>query len=423
MITSNISIVWLNWASSFGVNLAATAIQFVLTNTKAVASRVPRPTGLTPPSTLHQPRPILTARRAERNFPFKRARDLCTRPRWSACFSLLWNTVPFTGARSFPTRDDHNQESNLSPVPFHPALHHLTIQRFNSFNPPTLKRLNAPLLNLVFPAARPPLCYAARGMANKFYQPGGQHAAKIHALFSTTARRYDLINDLQSLGLHRRWKRRVVELAHVGPGQRALDLCCGTGDLALALARGGADVVGLDFSEPMLAVARQRLQRAQARRGNHAAQVLAASAGPAHASLLLRVQFLHGDALRLPFPDAEFHAVTVGYGLRNLSDWVAGLREMARVAKPGARLIVLDFGKPTNALWRACYFGYLRLAVPLFGRIFCGDSQAYAYILESLRDYAAQEGVAANMRALGLKDVRVFDLLAGAMSINSGVKP
>ncbi|MBI2929003.1 MAG: class I SAM-dependent methyltransferase [Verrucomicrobia bacterium] len=275
----------------------------------------------------------------------------------------------------------------------------------------------------VFRAGRPSLCYAARGVANPFYQPGEQRAAKVRSLFATVAPRYDLINDLQSLGLHRRWKRRVVELAQVGPGQRALDVCCGTGDLALALAQRGAAVTGLDFSEPMLAVARQRLDRAQAARRNHSAQASEAAAPPSHISPPLRVQFLHGDALRLPFPDEEFDAVTVGYGLRNLADWAAGLREMARVAKPGGRLLVLDFGKPNHPLWRAVYFGYLRLAVPLFGKVFCGDTRAYAYILESLRHYPAQEAVAAEMRGLPLRDVRVVNLLGGAMSINFGVRP
>ncbi len=268
--------------------------------------------------------------------------------------------------------------------------------------------------NRVFSAARPSLCYAARGVANPFYQPGERRAAKVRTLFAKVAPRYDLINDLQSLGLHRRWKRRVVELAQVGPGQRALDVCCGTGDLALALARRGAAVTGLDFSEPMLAVARRRLACAQAS---------GAAAPPGCTWPWLRVQFLHGDALRLPFPGGEFDAITVGYGLRNLSDWAAGLREMARVAKPGGRLLVLDFGKPNHALWRALYFGYLRLAVPLFGKVLCGDTQAYAYILESLRHYPAQEAVAAEMRGLALRDVRIVNLLGGAMSINYGVRP
>ena len=133
-------------------------------------------------------------------------------------------------------------------------------------------------------------------------------------------------------------------------------------------------------------------------------------------------RFIQGDAMRLPFPDAHFDIVTVGYGLRNLVSWEIGLREMVRVAKPGARLLVLDFGKPDNPRWRAVYFTYLRCFVPLLGLLVCQNASAYAYILESLRHYPAQRGVEARMRGLGLIQVRVENFLGGAMSINYGVK-
>jgi demethylmenaquinone methyltransferase/2-methoxy-6-polyprenyl-1,4-benzoquinol methylase len=230
----------------------------------------------------------------------------------------------------------------------------------------------------------------------------------VNNLFAAIAPRYDMINDVQSFGLHRRWKQRVVELAAVDPGNRALDLCCGTGDIALAIAARGATVTGLDFSEPMLGVAERRLAEAQK---------LLSRAGEK-----LSVDFLRGDAMRLPFSDASFDVVTVGYGLRNLASWETGLSEMARVAKPRARLIVLDFGKPDNRLWRAVYFSYLRLFVPVLGLIFCRNAGAYAYILESLKYYPAQQGVAAKMRELGLAKVQIVNLLGGAMSINYGEK-
>lgn len=238
-------------------------------------------------------------------------------------------------------------------------------------------------------------------MANEFYNPGTQRAAQVNRLFATIAPRYDFINDLQSLGLHRRWKRRLARLAAVQPGDQALDLCCGTGDISFALAQKGARVTGLDFSPEMLAVAGERSPKSTA-----------------HSP-----KFMQGDAQQLPFPDESFNIVTVGYGLRNLASWEAGLAEMVRVAKPGARLLVLDFGKPDNGLWRALYFGYLRLCVPVFGLLFCGKASAYAYILESLKHYPAQRGVEAKMRALGLVNVRVENILGGAMSINYGEKP
>ena len=239
-------------------------------------------------------------------------------------------------------------------------------------------------------------------MSNVFYAPGPQRVAKVGDLFAAVARRYDFINDLQSFGLHRRWKRRVAQLANVQPGDRALDVCCGTGDLAFALAARGAEVFGLDFSEAMLAVAVAKIR-------NPKSEIR----GP---------MFVQGDAQRIPFPEASFDIVTVGYGLRNLASWEAGLKEMARVAKPGGRLLVLDFGKPENVLWRTIYFGHLRLCVPLHGLIFCRNAGAYAYILESLKHYPAQRGVEAKMRELGLTNARIVHLLGGAMSINYGEK-
>jgi len=236
-------------------------------------------------------------------------------------------------------------------------------------------------------------------MANKFYQPGDQRAAKVEDLFATIAPRYDLINDLQSFGFHRLWKRRMIRLANLKAGEQALDLCCGTGDITFALARAGAKVTGLDFSEPMLEVAKKRAKKLE------------------HAP-----EFLHGDAQNLPFPDAKFDVVTVSYGLRNLASWERGLDEMWRVLRPGGRLLVLDFGKPENRVLRGLYFFYLKWFVPLFGKIFCGDSATHAYILESLKNYAAQRGVEARMRTLQCTNVRIYNLLGGTMSINYGEK-
>lgn len=242
-------------------------------------------------------------------------------------------------------------------------------------------------------------------MSNVFYAPGEPRAAKVNDLFAAIARRYDLLNDLQSFGLHRRWKHRVAALAVTAPGAHALDLCCGTGDIAFALARHGAETIGLDFSEKMLAVAEGRKQKSEIRspKGNP--------------------QFIHGDAQQISFPDNSFDIVTVGYGLRNLASWERGLDEMFRVARPGARLVVLDFGRPPNALWRKIYFTHLKISVPTIGWLFCGNAQAYAYILESLKHYPAQLAVAGKMRDLKLANVRVINLLGGAMAINYGEKP
>lgn len=237
-------------------------------------------------------------------------------------------------------------------------------------------------------------------MANRYYQPGAARAGKVNDLFARIAPRYDLINDLQSLGLHRWWKRRLIRLAQPRPGTRGLDLCCGTGDVAFALAERGVQVTGLDFSQAMLDVARKR-----------SGQNKALSAPP---------EFIQGDAMATGLPDASFDVVTMSYGLRNLSSWIQGLEEMRRVTKPGGVILVLDFGKPDFAPWRNAYFSYLRWVVPRFGRWFFGDADTHGYIYESLLHYPAQRGVEAHMKHMGLQDVQVVNLLGGIMSINLG---
>ena len=238
-------------------------------------------------------------------------------------------------------------------------------------------------------------------MSNAYYQPGSERGSKVNHLFASIAPRYDRINDLQSFGMHHRWKDRLVALALLRSGDRALDVCCGTGDITERLAATGATATGLDFTVEMLDVARARALKSHC------------SPGPT---------YLDGDALKLPFADATFDAVTVGFGLRNLAEWQTGLREMHRVAKPGGRLLVLDFGRPDNAVWRALYFAYLRLIVPVYGKLYCGNWSAYAYIIESLKAYPAQRGVERAMHELKCRDVQVINFFGGAMSINFGIK-
>src|SRR5439155_25874617 len=179
-------------------------------------------------------------------------------------------------------------------------------------------------------------------MGNRFYDAGPQRAVKVNELFSGIASRYDLINDLQSLGLHRYWKRRVIRLAGVRAGMHALDVCCGTGDLTLALARAGAEVVGLDFSEQMLEVAEQRKSKAgrsqesgASPEGSGFRKLKSQESGVSRQVAGPNPKFIRGDAQQIPFPDNSFEIVTVGYGLRNLMSWEMGLREMQRVAAPG----------------------------------------------------------------------------------------
>lgn len=239
-------------------------------------------------------------------------------------------------------------------------------------------------------------------MANRYYRPGEERAEKVNDLFARIAPRYDLINDLQSFWMHRWWKRRLIRLADPRAGDRGLDLCCGTGDVAFALAAQGVRVTGLDFSNAMLNVARNRSTQASL------------STSPP--------EFIQGDAMDTRLPDAAFDLVTMSYGLRNLANWEAGLEEMRRVTKPGGQILILDFGKPDFRPWRQAYFCYLRWIVPRFGRLFFGDSDTHGYIYESLLNYPAQRGVEAKMREMGFKDVKVVNLLGGIMSINVGTR-
>jgi len=236
---------------------------------------------------------------------------------------------------------------------------------------------------------------------NKYLSYDEERAPKVREMFSRLAGRYDLVNDVMSFGMHRKWKRQAVRLALDGlprPG-RVLDLCCGTGDMAFleeALS-GGAMVVGADFTLPMLSVARRRAR-------------LEASA----------CVFAAADALRLPFRDGSFDVVTVGYGLRNVADPQAALAEMRRVLAPRGRAVVLDFGKPDNPLTNALYRAYLRTMMPAVGWIFHGDPETYLYIPESLERYPAQRGVEEMMRGAGFGKVRYENRLLGTMGLNVG---
>ena len=236
---------------------------------------------------------------------------------------------------------------------------------------------------------------------NKYLSYDEERAPKVRAMFTRLAWRYDLVNDVMSFGLHRRWKRQTVEIALAGGRKRLLDLCCGTGDICfLAEEMGAPGVTGLDFTLPMLAVARRRKRR---------------SGG--------RARFTQGDALSLPFPEARFDAITVGYGLRNIADPEKALGEMRRVLAPGGRAVVLDFGKPDNPIAGGLYQAFLRTMMPAVGWLFHGDADTYLYIPESLKRFPAQRGVAELMRRVGFVNVRYENRLLGTMGINIGEAP
>jgi demethylmenaquinone methyltransferase/2-methoxy-6-polyprenyl-1,4-benzoquinol methylase len=221
-------------------------------------------------------------------------------------------------------------------------------------------------------------------------------------MFDRIAGVYDLMNTAMTAGLHHRWRDRAADLAGLEAGDRALDVCCGTGDLALALApRVGPEgsVIGADFSEPMLELARRKA----AERG------------------VGQVTFEWADALELPYRDAEFEAVTVGFGVRNLADLGAGLAEMARVLRPGGRLVILEITQPHRPPLSTFYSLWFDRIVPLLGTL-AGDREAYTYLPESVKRFPAPEALAAEMDEAGLERIRYTVLAGGIIAIHSGVR-
>ena len=220
----------------------------------------------------------------------------------------------------------------------------------------------------------------------------------VRRLFTTIADRYDVITRVLSYGQDARWKHKLVDMAAVTPGERALDLACGTGDIALAIASRGARAVGLDITHRMVQLGRRR---AEAMRS--------APAG---------VRFLCGDMTDLPFAAATFDVVTTGYGLRNVPDLDASIAEIARVLKPGGRLLSLDFNRPENAFIRAAYLWYLNAIGGALGWLLHREADTYRYIPASIRRYPGAQGVAERMTASGFSRVRIVPLLFGLMTLH-----
>ena len=218
---------------------------------------------------------------------------------------------------------------------------------------------------------------------------------QVRAMFDRIAGVYDLMNSVMTAGLHHRWRERAADLAAVGPGDRALDVATGTGDLAVELKRRvgpGGEVVGSDFSERMLELAR-------------------AKAGD--------VEFEQANALDLPYEDDSFDAATVGFGARNFSDLARGLAEMARVVRPGGRVVVLEITTPERPPLSWFFRLWFDRLVPLLGRV-AGDPDAYNYLPSSVRRFPNARGLAAAMSAVGLVQVRWVLTAGGIIAIHAG---
>jgi ubiquinone/menaquinone biosynthesis C-methylase UbiE len=238
----------------------------------------------------------------------------------------------------------------------------------------------------------------------------------VRRLFATIADRYDLITILLSYGRDAAWKRRLVALAGVRPGTRALDLACGTGDIAFALAAEGARVVGLDITLRMVELAKKKGTAGQ-KGDSHLFHKHSIEKGdcPLFAESPL---FLVGDMLALPFPDRSFDVVTTGYGIRNVPDLDASLSEVHRVLRPGGLFLSLDFNRPANALVRGVYLTYLTAVGSAVGWVLHRDPDTYRYIPESIRRYPGAEAVVARLAAHGFGSARFLPVLGGLMAIH-----
>jgi demethylmenaquinone methyltransferase / 2-methoxy-6-polyprenyl-1,4-benzoquinol methylase len=229
-------------------------------------------------------------------------------------------------------------------------------------------------------------------MATPAARSGTLEESQVRAMFDRIARVYDVMNSVMTAGLHHRWRARAADLAHLAPGGRALDVATGTGDLAIALAARGADVVGSDFSEGML-------ERARAKSA--------------------AVRWEQANALALPYPDGVFDAATVGFGARNFSDLEGGLREMARVVRPGGRVVVLEITTPSKPPLSTFFSLWFDRIVPLLGRV-TGEDQAYSYLPSSVKRFPGPRELGALMDGAGLRDVRWILTAGGIIALHSG---
>jgi demethylmenaquinone methyltransferase/2-methoxy-6-polyprenyl-1,4-benzoquinol methylase len=229
-----------------------------------------------------------------------------------------------------------------------------------------------------------------------------EKTARVRSVFDSVAARYDLMNDLMSGGLHRLWKRFALSQTGLRPGQRALDVASGTGDFGAGLAR----QVGREGLAVLTDINREMLSRGRDRLIDR--------------GLAVQVAFVIANAECLPFPDRSFDCVTIGFGLRNVTDKAAALASMRRVLRPGGRLLVLEFSKPRGETLRSAYDAYSFRVLPALGRMVASDEASYRYLAESIRMHPDQETLAAMMKDAGLEDVRFHNLAGGIVALHVG---
>ncbi|MFC0523151.1 demethylmenaquinone methyltransferase [Pontibacillus salicampi] len=227
---------------------------------------------------------------------------------------------------------------------------------------------------------------------------------RVHHVFEKIYNRYDVMNSIISFQRHKAWRKDVMKRMQVTTGDSALDVCCGTGDWTLALSDAvgsQGQVVGLDFSQNMLSVGRKKKQELR----------------------LANTEFVHGDAMQLPYDDHSFDFVTIGFGLRNVPDYMQVLKEMARVVKPGGKVVCLETSQPTALGFRQAYYFYFRFIMPAFGRLFAKSYDEYAWLYESAKDFPSRDKLTEMFMEAGLQQVEVKSYTGGVAAMHMGEKP
>ncbi|REE94274.1 demethylmenaquinone methyltransferase/2-methoxy-6-polyprenyl-1,4-benzoquinol methylase [Paenibacillus taihuensis] len=225
----------------------------------------------------------------------------------------------------------------------------------------------------------------------------------VHAVFESIAPKYDLMNDLISFGRHKAWRKFTMRKMDMNPGATAIDLCCGTCDWTIALAKESVSggIVGLDFSQNMLEVGKQKVK---------------------HEGLDHQISLVQGNAMALPFEDNRFDYATIGFGLRNVPDLEQVLREMMRVVKPGGQVVCLEMSKPTLQPFKAIYYFYFEKVMPAIGKLVAKKYEQYKWLPESLKTFPDSKQLAAKYREIGLTNVRVFPFVFGVAALHIGTK-
>jgi demethylmenaquinone methyltransferase / 2-methoxy-6-polyprenyl-1,4-benzoquinol methylase len=226
---------------------------------------------------------------------------------------------------------------------------------------------------------------------------------RVHKVFEKISDNYDKMNSVISFQQHIKWRKDTMKRMNVKPGSKALDVCCGTGDWTIALAEAvgpSGEVNGLDFSQNMLNVGIEKVKNLD----------------------LKQVTLIHGNAMELPFPDNSFDYVTIGFGLRNVPDYLQVLKEMHRVVKPGGIAVCLETSQPTLPGYKQLFYFYFKFIMPMFGKLFAKSYQEYSWLQESARDFPGMKELARMFETAGFKDVFYKPYSGGAAAVHIGYK-